>query len=65
MSLSLIASAGYPETNVITLHDGRTRSAGSSGRTSAIPSIVLILIGIPSARLKSFSPEALFAARQS
>ena len=26
--------------------------------------IVLILIGIPSARLKSFSPEALFAARQ-
>jgi hypothetical protein len=64
MSLSLITSAGYPETNVTTLHDGGTRSAGSSGRTSAIPSIVLILIGIPSARLKSFSPEALFAARQ-
>src|SRR5271157_5319321 len=64
MSLSFMTSAGYPETNVTTVHDCRTRSAGNSGRTSAIPSIVLILIGIPSARLKSFSPEALFAARQ-
>jgi len=64
MSLSLITSAGYPETDVTTLHDRRARAAGNTGRTSAIPSLVLILIGIPSSRLKSFSPEALFAARQ-